>query len=472
MASALDAGVVVDKLGEAGTARLEILAALEAHSASLPEAVVHAAAPALVDLVMLGATEARDAHDRAGLILARIFGEALRRGIEGHAAMCRAAFRDGRLARLLQTKGGSIYTEIMNKPVEDLTYADAHSCACYWAWYIPWVARGFTLILPPSGFEIMAYFKLWHASLKVSSSEETPRRLIELLLELMRAKSGTFGDAGEELMGGGLAFICIGCLIPWPSLGSMAVDCGIFEATAGHLSTLDSPADELSVGNFCGAIMSCMTYVFKCFSGKSERPDLQAFIAAGLFDRCLKVVTSFAAAGVASLDDTSAILVYASLAYLRNCRAEPGCESKIRSIAPALGFCLENDLTDLGLEVGLTTQAVAAALCCGVFGRDDERSDFCFTQHHIDILLKRWSQVVRGEGFSRATKPTADAIMVVELCVSDLNKPLLLSNACFLPYLIDALLLDPAHPRAELPAEIKEWCQTTHAGTSNAHQQQ
>ena len=36
--------------------------------------------------------------------------------------------------------------------------------------------------------------------------------------------------------------------------------------------------------------------------------------------------------------------------------------------------------------------------------------------------------------------------MAVELCISDKNKPLLLANSAFIPYVVDALLL----VRAEL----------------------
>ena len=45
------------------------------------------------------------------------------------------------------------------------------------------------------------------------------------------------------------------------------------------------------------------------------------------------------------------------------------------------------------------------------------------------------------------------------------NKPLLLNNELFIPYLVDALLLDPAHPRAEVAPEQKAWCQMTHAAS-------
>jgi hypothetical protein len=53
--------------------------------------------------------------------------------------------------------------------------------------------------------------------------------------------------------------------------------------------------------------------------------------------------------------------------------------------------------------------------------------------------------------------------MVLELCVSDRNKPLLLLNSAFLPYLVDALLLQPDHPRAQLKPEQKAWIQTCHS---------
>lgn len=83
---------------------------------------------------------------------------------------------------------------------------------------------------------------------------------------------------------------------------------------------------------------------------------------------------------------------------------------------------------------------------CGVFGRDEGGSEFSFTQQHVDVLLGRWSQIVRAVGWNATSKPTADNLMVVELCISDRNKPLLLANQSFVPYLVDALLLVSAPP--------------------------
>eukprot|EP01043_Picozoa_sp_COSAG02_P035565 COSAG02_NODE_2555_length_8532_cov_7.259900_6_plen_176_part_00 len=43
-----------------------------------------------------------------------------------------------------------------------------------------------------------------------------------------------------------------------------------------------------------------------------------------------------------------------------------------------------------------------------------------------------------------------------------MNKPLLISSQLFIPYLVNALLLDPQHPRAGMKEELKVWCQEHH----------
>ena len=55
---------------------------------------------------------------------------------------------------------------------------------------------------------------------------------------------------------------------------------------------------------------------------------------------------------------------------------------------------------------------------------------------------------------------SSDNVQTADLCVSDVNKTLLLHNPDFIPYLVDGLLLDPDHPRAGLPDHAKAWLQT------------
>jgi hypothetical protein len=52
--------------------------------------------------------------------------------------------------------------------------------------------------------------------------------------------------------------------------------------------------------------------------------------------------------------------------------------------------------------------------------------------------------------------------MALELCISDTNKQLLLAHRDFLPYVVDALLLEADHPRADMKPELKSWCQQHH----------
>jgi hypothetical protein len=77
---------------------------------------------------------------------------------------------------------------------------------------------------------------------------------------------------------------------------------------------------------------------------------------------CLEAITVVAAAGVDGLQDTNHGALYCALCLVRTCRAQPGCEGKIRSAADALAFCLMNDLHFLA-EIGGTTGATAAQIC-------------------------------------------------------------------------------------------------------------
>ena len=194
----------------------------------------------------------------------------------------------------------------------------------------------------------------------------------------------------------------------------MALESGIFELAAAQLSALGSRANWVSLSRGkagrAGRVMQSLVNVVRCFGGQATRPDLAACVSSRLFEISVEAVAAFGAAGVDGVDglgDTDHQDVQCSLALLRSCRAEPTCEAKIRSVAPALTFCLENSL-DVMEELGYTTQSSAAlGVCCGVFGRDDGGSEFTFTQQHIDILLTRWTQIVRAVGYNKTQKPTA-----------------------------------------------------------------
>jgi hypothetical protein len=285
-------------------------------------------------------------------------------------------------------------------------------------------------------------------------------RMMELLLELIRSDDDALIISG--------AWTALGSCIPVGRLplATAALEFGVFELVVTHLHALGGPADWLvlsraRVPGAAGGMLGTLSRVFKNYAGQPQRPDFESAVASGMFGMCLEALTAFAAAGVDALSDTDHWMVQWPLSFCKYCRSFPVCEPQIRSVAPALAFCLDTSL-DAAEELGMTTQASAVQVCCAVFGRDEDGSEFAFTQQQIDLLVNRWSQGVRGVGWFITNKPSADTIMALELAVSDKNKHLLLSNCDFIPYLVDALLLDPAHPRAGDSPRVKAWCQQHH----------
>jgi hypothetical protein len=153
------------------------------------------------------------------------------------------------------------------------------------------------------------------------------------------------------------------------------------------------------------ALLSATYEVTRGLAGQQARPDLEAAVSSGIFDLCVSV----ASAGVGGLQDTSHVVLAFALCFLARCSSLAGCEATIHSAATALAFCLENSL-DYMEEIGVTAGAVAARVCCNVFGRDEGGSAFTFTPLHIKTLIDSWSQIVRAVGYRANTKPSADTI--------------------------------------------------------------
>jgi hypothetical protein len=218
-------------------------------------------------------------------------------------------------------------------------------------------------------------------------TDEIPRKLLRLLLELIAS-----GELPELAVGGAWNYVH-NLLAPRPALGPVALEADICGLAVAGLRAVGSAADwvvsivsslvpalvpalvrglradrpavlssqSISRGGKPYALIA-MTSWSKAFSGQPQRPDLAAIVASGLFDECASAVAAVAAAGVEGLHDTDHSALTGSLTLLRNCRSQPGCEAKIRQLAPALAFCLEHDL-DYAEQIGMTTGSYAAQIC-------------------------------------------------------------------------------------------------------------
>ena len=296
------------------------------------------------------------------------------------------------------------------------------------------------------------------SSKKQMPSDVVPRQMLVLLLELLRSNK----LSNEAIAGAWTA--CAICMQGRPGVGATATELGVFNLAAAHLRGIPSPAEMVTLSRgksqLCFSLLWAVQETTKSFHGLAERADLTACVASGIFDMCTEVVSAVSSAGEGGLQDINHSVLGYALRIVMACQAQPGCEAKIRSTAGALAFCLEHDL-DCAKEIGATTGTYAASICCAVFGRD-ENSEFTFTPQHIELLTESWSQNVSKVGWRVHSKPTADAIYAAQLCVSDRHKPLLTANPHFVPYLVDALLLNPDHPRADMKEELKVWCQQHH----------
>eukprot|EP01046_Picozoa_sp_COSAG06_P031869 COSAG06_NODE_3139_length_5799_cov_50.068772_5_plen_373_part_00 len=355
----LAAETVTERLHDRAT-RSATLTALESHAAPIPTAVSLAAAPALLGLMALDTAEVeRDAFDRAGLLLGRLHFEVIA-VLPDSLAVHGAAFGEGGYERL--------FNAALRQPAaaaDQLTRTDAVSYACSLAYLTPSYARGMTKPLAAAGLTTVEYFGLYMtcepiASKKKQPEDDVPTKTLTLLVELLKAN-----ELPELAIGGAWTGVD-NCVMGRPSLGPVALEHGAVELAVTHLKAIGSPADWVSISRGRAGrgfmVVVGILQMAKHFAGHESRPDLAACVASGLFDLCIEAIKAVAAAGVDGLQDTHHGALYAALGTVRACRAQPGCEGKIRSAAGALAFCLMNDL-DLFAELGGTTASTAAQIC-------------------------------------------------------------------------------------------------------------
>jgi hypothetical protein len=355
----LAAETVAERLHDRAT-RSATLAALESHAGPIPTAVSLAAAPALVGLMTKDAAEVeRDAYDCAGLLLGRLHAEAL----PNVAAVHGAAFGDGGYERLWNAD--SLLNVALRQPAAELTRADATSYACNCVYETIRCARGATESWRATGLTALEFLGLWMSTEPIVSKkklpdDDVPTKLLTLLLELLKAN-----ELPELAIGGAWTGI-IYSLVGRPSLGPVALKHGAVELAVEHLKAIGSPADWVSISRGeagqAYVVLNANAYICKVFTGGASRPDLAACVASGLFDLCIAAIKAVAAAGADGLQDTHHGALYVTMGIVRACRAQPGCEGKIRSAADALAFCLMHDL-DYVVEIGSTTGGSAAQIC-------------------------------------------------------------------------------------------------------------
>eukprot|EP01046_Picozoa_sp_COSAG06_P003158 COSAG06_NODE_119_length_23111_cov_51.658613_26_plen_215_part_00 len=204
-------------------------------------------------------------------------------------------------------------------------------------------------------------------SKKLMPSDDVPGQMLTLLLELLRS-----GELPELAIGGAWAavFQCLLC----QGLATLAMELGLIDLAVQHLQAIGSPADVVSISHGevgrAHFLLNAVNELTRDFVGQATRPDLELCVSSGLFDIWVGMITAVAAIGAEGLADTNHCSLHFALSCVGKCGTQRGCEAKIRSMATALSFCLENSLEFIE-ELALTTGSAAASLCCSIFGRDE-----------------------------------------------------------------------------------------------------
>jgi hypothetical protein len=196
--------------------------------------------------------------------------------------------------------------------------------------------------------------------------------MAELLLELLQDRRAL--QKLPEVGTGAIMIALANCtrLGKCVAASKLAINRGIFDIGASMLRDIGSPADMISISNSGSsrtyAVLCALGFIGRALAGASPKDQHAAYVASGLVDICIQGIQAFADRGAEMLGDCHHWAIYNMLAPLRDTRHLPQCEKKIRSVASALSFCLDNSLPCFE-ELGYTTGATATLVCCGVFGR-------------------------------------------------------------------------------------------------------
>eukprot|EP01048_Picozoa_sp_COSAG05_P011560 COSAG05_NODE_1097_length_5894_cov_2.299741_4_plen_492_part_00 len=117
----------------------------------------------------------------------------------------------------------------------------------------------------------------------------------------------------------------------------------------------------------------------------------------------------------------------------------------------ALRFSLDHNLKHIG-AIGLNLAPLMGLAAAVIYGKEEE-GVFAFTQEIVDDFLSFVSAILSGNAAPFIELTGSFLMPVVNLCISDLNKSLMVRSSGLLPLLLDALLLNPGHVRAERDSE-------------------
>lgn len=335
----------------------------------------------------------------------------------------------------------------LRKPVNELSRADALLCAAMQSYHGTSGAKGLDPVLTVAGKTAMEHIGEWTATSPfqgVLATDERNCRLSTLLVEALREERE---QMAEGLVAAAWMFISELSGGIRSVVAQHQIELGCLALAVAELRTIHS-SEWVSVCRDTLRAQAAMTALGMILA---SIPDPGT---PGLLDVGLDALAAYERAD--ALGEKNVMVVYFAAVVLLNGRLywqSDANAARIRGATTSIRFLLDNPLFIVE-NLGWSTGMMAGILAAEVFGRD-EGDTMELRQAHVDDLVKCMTEHMTG-GTTGGVQPLIGwwSTCMLNLCVSDYHKTLLLHNQEMVPHLLSGLFLDPDHPRGLKTREI------------------
>ncbi len=365
------------------------------------------------------------------------------------------------------TAPDTVFAEVLAKEPRTFTKGDAVVAAAGFAYQVVCWAVGITPVLAYAKVDEAEWFAVllagspYHGEHPAPSGvpvrelcADPPDRftpLALLLCELLRSEMDTQPEGVIVGAAGVINWMCL-----HPPQGSRAPQAlweadflGIFQSTMQRYNAMERISRHVQIP---GAVLGCVKDIVEGAEHAGVEVT-QSLLDAGAVDIA---ISSLQAYQILNRPEECSVnsLQWGGLWFLEVLLASPQASqtiiTKLRSAGvDAFRFMLDHPLIMMG-DLAYETGSQATRIAAIVWGKDDDAGGLRFKQQDIDKIV----QVADHRNpATAAINPMTDysGKVMLQLCISDTNKELLLRAQRFVPVLVDSLLLDEAHPRRAQP---------------------
>eukprot|EP01051_Picozoa_sp_SAG22_P016103 SAG22_NODE_2212_length_2831_cov_2.290996_1_plen_646_part_10 len=248
-----------------------------------------------------------------------------------------------------------------------------------------------------------------------------------------------------------------------PGLCAVAGKAGLLALGVQELHRSGSPVEwmrwDTPTGLKAGAIATgTLQLVISGALGFGEEV-VTLVIESGVPEALTKMVQSFELSGASKVPEANVMGILHFMIIVQSIdltvpEAAP-IVALLRGIPSALKFCLAHPLNHIK-PIALDTVPMCAMICAVIFGKDEEGSDFHFSQSDINSVVVVLKDILSGALVAWFPElPGHWFLPMLHLCVSDVNKFMLVRSAELKPLLLAALFLDPDHLRKDADVSMK-----------------